>query len=398
MKDSQKQKKRLFRKNNKDTKKSKKIKPQATEGRPSFFSFLFSKNKNEIYLKGNKSKKKKPGRPSQKELLERKKQFEKKQKEKVIFQPSKPFDFKHYEKDFQAIIIILILYLILFGIYHANNSLTKKTAPDKNQSAVEQNKTDSFPFVKTDMLPLVSAKTAIIVDAKTQKILFSKNADLRFSMASTVKIMTGLIGLENFASNRILSVKSAGIEGSVLGLILNDSFYFDDVMYALLLPSANDAAVMIADNFIGGREEFIKKMNQKATQLHMTGTRFADPTGLDDDGNFTTVTDLSRLASYAAQIPEFTKYTSTKEKTITSLGLGKTYEFKNLNQLLGIDGVTGMKTGTTEGAGEVLITSVEINERVYIIIVMNSIERFKDTRILLNFINENVTLIESDHL
>jgi D-alanyl-D-alanine carboxypeptidase len=116
-------------------------------------------------------------------------------------------------------------------------------------------------------------------------------------------------------------------------------------------------------------------------------------TGLDDDGDYTTVVDLARLASYAINNKTFVEITSTKSMTITNLAFTRTYPLTNLNRLLGSEGVTGIKTGTTEGAGEVLVTSTVKNGHTYIIVVMQSKNRFSDTQALMNFIDENVQYI-----
>src|SRR6185437_5247585 len=118
-----------------------------------------------------------------------------------------------------------------------------------------------------------------------------------------------------------------------------------------------------------------------------------DPIGLDDDRDYSTPVDMARLASYAASNPTFVDITSTKYKTIYTSNFTRQYPLTNSNELLGIDGVIGMKTGTTEGAGEVLVSSVEKNGHEYILIVMDSSNRFYDTTQLLNFIDSNVKYV-----
>src|SRR5260221_13850365 len=134
-------------------------------------------------------------------------------------------------------------------------------------------------------------------------------------------------------------------------------------------------------------------MNDKTLSLHLTNTHYADPDGLDDDGDYTTALDMSRLASTAIKNPLISKVTATKRITVTDLTKKHTYVLSNLNHLLGIDGVTGLKTGTTEGAGEVLVTSAIINNHTYVLVVLNSSDRFADTKTLLKFVKENITYI-----
>jgi len=209
-----------------------------------------------------------------------------------------------------------------------------------------------------------------------------------------------LVALEYFKSNSILTIKSAHVEGTTLGFVPGEQFYFIDLLYAMLLPSANDAAVAIADNYPGGQLAFVAKMNEKASQLHLSNTHFSDPDGLNDDGDYTTATDMARLASAAIQNKAFSEVTGTKQRIIFSLSHLQEYPLTNLNKLLGFNGVTGIKTGTTEGAGEVLVTSTIVNGHTFIIVVMNSEDRFTDTRMLLNFISQQIQFIDlqSTHL
>jgi D-alanyl-D-alanine carboxypeptidase len=212
-------------------------------------------------------------------------------------------------------------------------------------------------------------------------------------MASTTKIMTALTALDYYKDDSVLTIKSSNVEGAILGFQKGEKFYFENLLYAMLLPSANDAAVAIADNYPGGIDSFVKKMNENAENLYLYNTHFSDPTGLDDDGDYTTVVDMAHLASYAKQNAKFTEVTSTKEKIITNVSYSRQYPLSNLNKLLGINGVTGIKTGTTEGAGEVLVTSTVANGHTYIVVVMNSLDRFSDTATLLSFISDNVQYI-----
>lgn len=300
---------------------------------------------------------------------------------------------RKYETDVQFVLIPVILFLILATLVVVNNYVLKQIGQNKVNTVTSPGGLSPYPFVANVVSPEISAKAAIITDAESQAILFSKNPHLRFSMASTTKIMTALAALEHFQDDSIITIKSYGIEGSSLGFYPGQRFYFKDLLYAMLLPSANDAAYAIAENYPGGIDAFIAKMNEKAAELHLKNTHFGDPTGLNDDENYTTVIDMARLASHAIKSPEFTEIASTKEKVITDIDYGRMYHLQNLNKLLGTGGVYGIKTGTTEGAGEVLVTSTNVNNHTYILVVMNSQERFIDTKKLLDFIAQNVQFI-----
>jgi serine-type D-Ala-D-Ala carboxypeptidase (penicillin-binding protein 5/6) len=293
------------------------------------------------------------------------------------------------------ILLFLVPFILIFilAILFTVNENISENVKLKKLSSQSKTKVSSYPVLINNIQPFVPARTAIVMDAGTQTIIFSKNADLRFSMASTAKIMTALVALDHYQMDSILTVKSSGIEGSILGIRRGEKFYFEDLLYAMLLPSANDAAVAIVDNYPGGKKEFVKKMNEKAVEYNLSNTLFSEPTGLDDDGNFTTVVDLARLASVAVSKQDFAKIISTQQKVITNQNKTKQYVLGNLNRLLGTNGVNGVKTGTTEGAGEVLVTSAIQHGRLFIIVVMNSQDRFSDTSSLLNFVSENIKFV-----
>lgn len=298
-----------------------------------------------------------------------------------------------YTKDLLWILLPFSLFLVFLALYFINGEIEKDISQQHLLEFPLETQMHAYPFV--DAIPLLplSAQSAIITDTDSQVVLFAKNPELRFSMASTVKIMTALTALDYYKTDSLLTVQTGSVEGSVLNLPVGDQFYFEDLLYAMLLPSANDAAVVIADNYPGGAEAFIAKMNEKAKQWHLNNTHFSDPTGLQDDGDYTTVTDLARLGSLAIQNKTFTTVTGTKEKIIYNVSKTKQYPLTNLNRLLGTNGVTGIKTGTTEGAGEVLVTSVVANGHTFIVVVMKSEDRFSDTGVLLNFIAQKVQFI-----
>jgi D-alanyl-D-alanine carboxypeptidase (penicillin-binding protein 5/6) len=224
--------------------------------------------------------------------------------------------------------------------------------------------------------------------------LFAKNPELRFSPASTTKIMTALTALAYFKPSDILTVKTATSDGAVLGLQQGEKMTFENLLYALLLPSANDAALAISENYPGGESAFVNAMNENARKFNLFNTHYQDPAGLLDDGDYTTPVDLARLASVAIKNPEFVKIVSTKSRTIRDAsGGGNVYALDNLNKLLGIDGVYGVKTGYTEEAGQVLVTSKLENGHTIILIVMSSDDRFLDTQRLLDLVSGNISYL-----
>lgn len=251
-----------------------------------------------------------------------------------------------------------------------------------------------YPRIKgilgtTDQVVL-KAEAAVVMDDDSKVVLFAKNPHLRFSMASTTKIMTALTALDYYSLNDVLTIKTEKVEGAILGLEKGEKMFFEDLLYALLLPSANDAALALAQNYKGGEAEFVKKMNLKAKDFNLENTHLEDPAGLFDDSNYTTAIDLSWLSSEALKNKTFAKIVATKQKVISDVEGRKIYQLKNLNKLLGIDGVSGIKTGFTDEAGGVLSTSKVENGHTLIIVIMKSQERFEDTKKLLELISGNI--------
>jgi serine-type D-Ala-D-Ala carboxypeptidase (penicillin-binding protein 5/6) len=288
------------------------------------------------------------------------------------------------------LISLLIIFLLLV-VYNmkAKEELSSYTL----RSHVSTASVSAYPLLKEVIAPNITAESAIILDAHSKAVLYEKNAQVRFSMASTTKIMTALTGIEHFRPHDILSVYTSNVEGVNVGFQVGEKMYFKDVLYAMMLASGNDAAYAMADNYTGGVPAFIARMNQKAEQYHLSFTHYADPAGLDDDGNYTTARDLALLAAIAIKNDEFARVISTKETIVYTTDRSHQFVLKNLNKLLGQYGVNGVKTGTTEGAGQVLVTSTTQNGRTFIIVIMKSQDRFADTEVLLSLLSKNITYI-----
>jgi D-alanyl-D-alanine carboxypeptidase (penicillin-binding protein 5/6) len=301
--------------------------------------------------------------------------------------------FKKYSQKICFVYIPLFLVFIFVFIFFVNVVISLAISTNRtNDPLFEVSKEAKIPIIKTLYDPNISAKGAIIMDADSRVVLYSKNPNLRFSTASTAKIMTALTALDYFDLQDVLVVKQATNEGSVLGLIQGDQLTFENLLYAMLLPSANDAALTISQNYPNGEESFVVKMNDKAKDFDLYNTHYSDTAGLHDSGDYTTPFDLARLASFAIKNETLKKIVGTKDRFIYTLS-GNVYEVSNLNKLLGIDGVTGIKTGYTEEAGQVLVTSREQDGKTIIIVVMGSEDRFTDTEKLLDLVRNNVTYL-----
>lgn len=221
--------------------------------------------------------------------------------------------------------------------------------------------------------PKVYSRSAIVFDRNTKSILYEKDINTKRAMASTTKIMTCIIILENGNLNETVKIsqKSANTGGSRLGLKKNDSITVKDLLYGLMLRSGNDAAVALAEYMSGSIEEFANLMNEKAKTLGLTNTHFVTPHGLDDENHYTTAYELALLTDYALNNSTFSKIVNTKNYTITINGYSKA--LNNTNELLGyLNGVNGVKTGFTGNAGRCLVTSCVRNNFNIITIVLGA--------------------------
>lgn len=303
--------------------------------------------------------------------------------------------FKETVKRNKLKLFYLFVLSIIFGIFLVLalvNYYIKIQIPKYNINLAPISFTPAqYPSIINNYPPEISAQGALVIDRDSQVILYEKNPNLRFSPASTTKIMTTLIALEEYQLTDILTVLKDDVQGSTLNFEKNEKFTFEDLLYAMMLPSANDATVAIAQNFPGGEKAFIARMNEKAIELGLKNTHFEDPVGLLDEGGYTTPVDLARLSSYAMRNPQLAKIVSTKNRVISNTE-GKEYQIDNLNILLDIPGVNGVKTGFTQEAGQVLVTSRKIPSlnKDIIIVVMQSQDRFGDSESLLNFLDNNI--------
>lgn len=301
--------------------------------------------------------------------------------------------FQLQNKDLKKIYFILpvLLFGVFIIVFILNTLLIIWIDTHKIFSPPVVLKSDyKYPVIKTGFIPQISAHGAIIMDADSKVVLYAKNSDLRFSPASATKIMTAIVASDYFKPKDLLTVKNSTNEGSTIGLVAGQNFTFEDLLYAMFLPSANDAALAVSENIPGGTAAFVSEMNKKTKYFDLPHTHYGDPVGLLDAQDYTTPFDLARLSSFALDYPLIKTVVSIKEKIITDETGVSVYSLTNLNKLLGIDGVNGIKTGFTEEAGQVLVTSKVEKGKTIIIVVMGSEDRFLDTLKLLNLINNNL--------
>lgn len=198
-----------------------------------------------------------------------------------------------------------------------------------------------------------SASSAVLMDVDSGRVLYAQNENARMLIASTTKIMTALVALENGDLSATVTVPRSATEaeGSSMYLKEGEQLTLETLLYGLMLCSGNDAALAVADAVSGSETAFVKLMNEKAKELGMTGTSFANPNGLDAEDHYSTALDMARLACAAMQNETLVRIVSTKSVTIG----GRT--MSNHNKLLTyMDGCIGLKTGYTKAAGRTLVS------------------------------------------
>ena len=218
------------------------------------------------------------------------------------------------------------------------------------------------------------------MDAATGRVLYERNADTESLIASTTKIMTALVVCErcNVLDRVRIPAEAVGVEGSSLYLREGEVLTVQDLLYGLMLHSGNDAATALAIYCGGTVEGFAELMNDKARELGLENTHFANPHGLDAPDHHSTARDLAALAAYAMENPIFRQTVSTKTVTAGERSL------RNHNKLLWqVDGAEGVKTGYTRAAGRILVSSASRNGRRLVAVTINAPDDWNDHRTLL---------------
>ena len=244
----------------------------------------------------------------------------------------------------------------------------------------------------------VSAASAILIDAQSGEVLYSKDSNTALPMASTTKIMTAIVAIEQ---TRDITLKirvpdaAVGIEGSSIYLCKNEILSLEDLLYALLLASANDAAVAIAIYVGGCIDGFVELMNAKAVEIGLSHSHFQNPHGLDGNEHYTTASDLAKLTAYALKNETFKRIVSTQRKTIPFCGENDRRLLINHNKLLAsLDGAVGVKTGFTKKSGRCLVSAVERNGTMFIAVTLNAPNDWNDHRVMHEFGFERYESVE----
>ncbi len=247
-------------------------------------------------------------------------------------------------------------------------------------------------------IPGLSARGAVLMEASSGDLLFGQNENARLSMASTTKIMTALVALERMPLDTSVTVTDAsvGVEGSSIYLTVGETLSLEDLLYALLLESANDAAETIAVAVAGDVPAFAALMNEKATELGLVDTHFINPHGLDAEGHYTTARELALLARAALENEDFRRIAATKRHIIPLRGKEGVRLLLNHNKLLSsYDGCIGVKTGFTKKTGRCLVSAAERDGVRLIAVTLGAPDDWRDHTAMLDYgfsLCESITL------
>lgn len=236
--------------------------------------------------------------------------------------------------------------------------------------------------------PSLSAQSAVLLEADSGAVICEKNANTRLPMASTTKIMTALVALELSKPDAVICVdgRAVGTEGSSIYLCEGEELTLEELLYALMLESANDAAVAIAIGISGSEEAFVDEMNRKATSLGLSDTHFANPHGLDAEAHYTTANELAVITRAALQNSLFKTIVSTRKTTISHQETDGVRLLVNHNKMLRqYDGCIGVKTGYTQKSGRCLVSAAERNGVTVIAVTIDSPDDWNDHTKLLDY-------------
>lgn len=247
----------------------------------------------------------------------------------------------------------------------------------------------ALPVSKQITVPPLTAKAVYISDMNSGVVLFAKNPNEKLLPASLTKIATAIVAMDYYDNDSVIKINNASQAiGSTADLKSGDSLTASDVLYALMISSGNDAAYALAENYPGGYSAYVDQMNQVVTKLGLVNTHFSNVSGVETKNHFTTAYDIARLAVYALDRSLFKNIVSTKKTTIKG-DLGYYYPLESTNELLGQDGIYGVKTGWTPLAGECLVTYAKKDNHPIIISVLGSEDRFGETAKLVEWVYQN---------
>lgn len=307
-----------------------------------------------------------------------------------------------------TMILFLVLYFVAYGnyIYRSNyyniicNPLINQAEYPLDNNVVESSSGDDSV---AKLLPKrdLYATSALLMDASNNRVLYEKNGYEVMPMASTTKIMTLIVILENANLEDTVTVSkyAATMPDVQLNINTGEQYKLKDLLYSLMLESHNDVAVAVAEHVGGSVAGFATMMNCKAKELGCENTNFVTPNGLDADGHYTTAADLAKIASYGVKNKDFLKITNTPSYSFSELTKGRSFTVSNKDKFLYLyDGAIGIKTGFTGKAGYCFVGAVDRDNKTFISVVLacgwppSKNYKWHDTTLLMDYGMDNFEL------
>lgn len=238
--------------------------------------------------------------------------------------------------------------------------------------------------------PPSQAVSAALIDGNTGEVLADKEGNLRIYPASTTKILTCIIALEEgkakLEQNAVISPRAMAQDGTNIGLRPDMPLSLHQLLYGMMLISGNDAAVSVAETVGGSYDRFIEMMNEKAASIGVHDSHFANPNGLTNLNHYTTAYDMVKIAAYAMKNPDFRDIVKRPVYPMTYRnGVYRNVENRNEFLTSHYEGANGVKTGMTEAAGDCLVASAERNGRLMIVAFYHDTNRWKETKAWLDY-------------
>lgn len=289
------------------------------------------------------------------------------------------------------VIILLCIAALIVGLYSYSSAVS---TIEQHKLTVPQLTLEMLPVVREDssesIVAEVTAQSYVVYDRHSQTVLLGKDEHVRRSPASTIKILTALASRATYKSEQIFVVPEFfSVDGSQLAFEPGQVFSLHALLRALLITSANDAAEILALHHPEGRSAFIAELNAIARDFGIE-TSIETPSGLDSADQKLSAYDLVRLSDVLLDDPELAKIVATPKTVITDYEGRVEYELINTNQLVSLKEISGVKTGTTEAAGQVLIARYQPEDKDMLIVVMGSEDRYEDTLSLIQWEHQYV--------
>lgn len=270
------------------------------------------------------------------------------------------------------------------------SALSSSSLASAGTGAITGASTTTVMPLTTTAAPTVEAKAAVVIDGTTGMVLSQQDAHLALPPASLTKMVTAILAIEAGDLDAWVKtdVDSRQMPGSsLMGLLPGDCFRLRDLVYGLMLPSGNDAALAIARYVAGSDQAFVERMNSLMTRLGLKDSHFVNPHGLDAAGHTASAYDLAMVARYAMTLPFFAQVVSTPQWSANG---SRTINLPNVNGFLtSYSGADGVKTGFTDAAGRTLVASATQNGRRVFVALLNAPDRYGDAGKLLDWAFQN---------